>query len=136
MATDDAAFTTGPLLVAIPRGKPDRNGKPEEEIRLSLAEFKGHEYLALRVFRLNLDGGYFPVAGKGVSVRLSEAQAIADGCLEGLRRGGQGEVRSAGPAAVPSRSSSAREVTQAQRDAWGSSRPRRRGQERREAAEA
>lgn len=66
----------------------ERPGRPDErsELRVTLAEFKGNLYLGVRVWQESRDGsGFWPVKGKGVSIRLSEAMAVADALLTGLQ---------------------------------------------------
>lgn len=63
---------TGRRLAAFPRNR------GEEELRVNLAEFNGHEYLSLRVWSRGSDGNWWPVRGKGVSVRLSEIGELAE----------------------------------------------------------
>jgi hypothetical protein len=63
----------GVPLVALPRN----NG--QEELRVGLKEYQGNRYVSLRVW--GLDPGsdsWFPVRGKGCSVRLGEAEAVAE----------------------------------------------------------
>jgi hypothetical protein len=47
-----------------------------EELRVELAEFKGHPYISLRVWAPGTDGRFWPVKGKGVSVQLREAAGL------------------------------------------------------------
>src|SRR3954462_7419651 len=73
---------TGRNLATLPRSVRG----VEEELRISLAEFQGHAYLSIRVWALDKRSGqYWPVKGKGCSVRLREAQDVAAALLEGLR---------------------------------------------------
>lgn len=61
---------------------------PPGELRVSLSEFKGHQYLSIRLFEAGRDGTLWPVKGKGISVRLHEGQAVADAIIEGIARSG------------------------------------------------
>src|SRR5690349_2331793 len=70
---------TGELLATFPRM---RDGV-EQELRVYLDEYRGHPYLSIRVWELGR-GGYWPLAGKGVSIRLAEAQGVAEALLEAL----------------------------------------------------
>ncbi len=62
---------TGEVLASFPRAD-------GEELRLAAAEFNGAAYLALRVWRRDRSGCWWPVAGKGVSVRVGEAGGMAE----------------------------------------------------------
>jgi Transcriptional Coactivator p15 (PC4) len=76
----------GQLITAIPRGKPDRDtGQHGEEFRVTLDEFQGHPYIALRLFVRGNDGETMFPSKKGVSVRLGEAERVAAAILEALR---------------------------------------------------
>ena len=72
-----APVDDGVPLAALPRN----NG--QEELRVGLKEYQGNRYVSLRVW--GLDPGsdsWFPVRGKGCSVRLGEAEAV----VEALRK--------------------------------------------------
>jgi len=62
---------TGQRLAVFPRGE-------GVEMRVSLAEYEGHPYIALRVWERNAAGEWWPVKGKGCSLRLSEAGPLAE----------------------------------------------------------
>ena len=64
----------GRLLVAIPR----RSGEAEQELRIALDEYEGHPYLALRLWQLDPEGGWWPVKGRGISVRIGELAEVLD----------------------------------------------------------
>jgi hypothetical protein len=68
---------TGRRLATIPRG----DGR--EELRVSLAEFNGHPFVALRVWQRDASGQWWPTR-KGFSIRLSEAREVADTLAEAL----------------------------------------------------
>ena len=91
----------GERLVTLPRSS--RAG--EEELRVSLAEYQGHPYLSLRVWARDSYGQFWPLKNKGVSVRLSEAQDVAEALMAGLRIAEQGRppAPASKPAARPSR---------------------------------
>lgn len=58
-----------------------------EELRVSLATFEGHRYLSLRIWSQDRRSGqWWPVKGKGCSIKLREAREVADALLDGLRR--------------------------------------------------
>jgi hypothetical protein len=69
---------TGERLATFPRGD-------SEELRVTLAEFKGHRYISLRVWSEGPDGNLYPCPGKGCSVRLREAKGVAEALLAALR---------------------------------------------------
>ena len=54
------------------------------ELRVTLAEYEGRPYLSLRVWERGRDGKHWPVKGKGVSVRLSEARTVAEALLAAI----------------------------------------------------
>lgn len=47
------------------------------ELRVKLARYEGHPYIALRVWERNRDGRWFPVKGRGVSIRVGECDPLA-----------------------------------------------------------
>ncbi len=61
----------GQRLATFPRGK-------NEEFRVTLAEFNGNPFVSLRVWEQNQDGAWWPVKGKGCSVRVGEVAELAD----------------------------------------------------------
>jgi hypothetical protein len=62
----------GERLATFPRNRGD------EELRVTLATYNGHAYVALRVWARGQDGEFWPVRGKGCSVRLAEAGGLAE----------------------------------------------------------
>jgi Transcriptional Coactivator p15 (PC4) len=54
----------------------------DEKLRIAIDEFRGHRYLALRAWSRDRDGNFWPLKGKGVSVRLSELREV----IEALQR--------------------------------------------------
>lgn len=54
---------------------------PTQELRVSLDEFENHPYISIRVWQKGEGGAWWPVKGKGVSVRLSEATGVAEALL-------------------------------------------------------
>lgn len=67
-----APIPTGRTLAQIPRGS-------TEELRVALDEFAGHRYVALRLWRLDRRSGeWWPVKGKGVSIRLGELAEVVE----------------------------------------------------------
>lgn len=85
-ATAEPPRPSGTLLASFPRKS--REG-PEAELRVVLDEFQGSPYLALRVWQKDQAGNWWPVKGKGVSIRLSEAGGVADALREALGRANQ-----------------------------------------------
>jgi hypothetical protein len=61
----------GERLATFPRG-------PDAELRCTLAEYQGNPYIALRVWERDTRGAWFPVRGKGCSVRIAEASELAE----------------------------------------------------------
>lgn len=62
---------SGERLAVFPRGE-------GSELRVTLAEFNGNPFISLRVWEQNQAGDWWPVKGKGCSVRLSEAGGLAE----------------------------------------------------------
>jgi hypothetical protein len=60
---------TGKLLEAFPRNK------GREELRVTLSEFNGHQFVSLRVWERDFKGKFWPTK-RGVSVRLAEAEGV------------------------------------------------------------
>jgi hypothetical protein len=58
-------------LATFPRGD-------AAELRVTLAEYRGRSYVALRVWERGQDVQLWPVKGKGCSIRLGEAGELAD----------------------------------------------------------
>src|SRR3982750_2266133 len=78
---------TGRLLAAFPRRG---EAGVEQELRVVLDEYQGHRYLAIRLWQKDVrTGGWWPLRGKGVSIRLSEAQGVAEAMLEALEIAGE-----------------------------------------------
>lgn len=71
-----------------PQGPPQEHGERlatfargrDQELRVSLAEFEGHPYVALRVWQIapDITGTWWPVKGKGCSIRMAEASQLAE----------------------------------------------------------
>jgi len=61
----------GRRLATFPRGD-------GAELRISLAEYQGGPYVALRVWERDQAGAWWPVKGKGCSVRIAEAGKLAE----------------------------------------------------------
>ncbi len=55
-----------------------------EELRVSIAEYLGSPYIALRVWAVTAGLGWRPVSRKGLSVRLGEAEGVAAALLDAL----------------------------------------------------
>ncbi len=73
---------SGQLLAAFER--PGRGRGPDAELRVVLDTYQGHEYISLRVWTKSSDGGWYP-SKKGVSVRLGEAENLAEVLAEAVR---------------------------------------------------
>lgn len=91
-AQAEAPRESGTRLATLPRRGPAGEA---QELRVVLDAYNGHEYLSVRLWQGDR-GSWWPVKGKGVSVRLSEAEPVAAALLGGLRRAG--DVRSSGAA--------------------------------------
>lgn len=68
---NQAPAETGQRLAAFPRGQ-------DQELRVTLAEFEGHRYVSLRVWAMGRDGQWWPVRGKGCSIRLGEIRSLIE----------------------------------------------------------
>lgn len=53
----------------------------DEELRVTLAEFNGNPYIALRVWRADRFGQWWPVKGKGCSIRVGELAELIDSLI-------------------------------------------------------
>jgi len=73
-------------LATLPRS--NRDGT-QDELRVELAEFQGNPYLSLRIWRRNSQAQFWPQQGKGISIRLREAEDVADALRAGLRMADQ-----------------------------------------------
>jgi hypothetical protein len=81
----------GVRLLACPRT--GRTGG-EEEFRVHLSEFNGHKYVSCRVWaRDSRTGDWWPVKGKGVSIRLGELSDVADALQAARRLADQDQAR-------------------------------------------
>jgi len=67
----------GERLATIPR----RDG---DELRLSWAEYNGHNFLNVRVWHKDDNGTSFPYRDKGLTVRLAELDDFAEGIQKAL----------------------------------------------------
>lgn len=91
---------------------------PDAEMRVSLAEFEGRPYVSLRLWERDRGGGWWPVKGKGCSIRISEAPELSAvlarlspqaalcepaGPSAGLEQGWEPERRVGAPGAPPDR---------------------------------
>jgi hypothetical protein len=63
---------TGQRLIAFPRGR-----EGEEELRVCLDSYCGHEFIGVRLWSRNERGEWWPTK-KGVSIRLSEVKELAE----------------------------------------------------------
>ncbi len=66
-----APVERGRRLLTLPRGD-------GEELRANLDEFNGHPFLALRIWQKGQDGVWWPVKGKGISIRIRELEDVAE----------------------------------------------------------
>lgn len=65
---------SGRLLLALPR--PGKSRGPDGELRISLDEFQGHAYVAVRLWTRSASGEWFP-SRKGCSIRMAECEDFA-----------------------------------------------------------
>jgi hypothetical protein len=63
------------------------------ELRVNLAEYQGRPYLSFRVWERDQAGTWWPVKGKGCSVRIGECEELADALARVVGRIGQGTAR-------------------------------------------
>jgi hypothetical protein len=68
-----------------------------EELRVSVAEWKGHQFVSIRVWAPGPDGRLWPQRARGVSIKLREVAGLAEalawvaGQLGGDRRPDRGQ---------------------------------------------
>jgi hypothetical protein len=74
----------GKRLATLPRGRGD------EELRVNLDEYNGHPYIALRVWKQNGAGDWWPIAGKGLSIKTKELLDVAEALQQAAEMVGQG----------------------------------------------
>lgn len=72
----------------------------EQQLRVVLDEYRGHRYIAVRLWQAGQDGAFWPLKGKGVSIRLGEAEGVAAALVKAL---GQGHVEQPPREAPPRR---------------------------------
>lgn len=68
--------------MAIPRGE-------AEELRVSLDEYQGHPFVSIRVWALGRDGQWWPVRGKGCTIRVREMGQVIAALGRAARETGQ-----------------------------------------------
>jgi hypothetical protein len=93
----------GEVLAVLRRGR-------GEELRVVLDEYEGNPYLCLRVWAPCPDGRLMPVRGKGCSVRLREAEAVAEALVRGVELAEDGDARPPQRSKAPTRSRSSAEA--------------------------
>ena len=83
-----AARAGGPVPSGELLGRFPRRGPRDADIELRVVpgKFEGHPYLALHLCRRDPDVAWWPCKGKGVSIRLADAENIADAIREALNR--------------------------------------------------
>lgn len=69
----------GERLVTIQRGE-------DEEVRLSWATYNGRPFLNVRVWKKDDAGAWWPEKSKGLSVRVKELPAFAEGLAQAMDR--------------------------------------------------
>jgi hypothetical protein len=88
----------GEILARFPR---KNIGGPAQELRVVLDHYEGHAYLAVRVWQEGDGGVWWPVKGKGVSIRLSECEGMAEALLRARAATQDDARRPAGPMDPP-----------------------------------
>jgi hypothetical protein len=68
----------GRRLATFARTPRPGDGKPPQELRVSLEHFQGSPYVALKVWEQSSDGSWWPVKGKTISVRMGEVDELAE----------------------------------------------------------
>lgn len=81
---------SGELLISFPR--PGRGRGPDAELRVSLDEFQGHPFVSVRLWNRGPDGSWYPTK-KGCSVRLAEAEDLADVLAKAAQLAGKPAAR-------------------------------------------
>jgi hypothetical protein len=81
-SSTEAIEESGERLATFAR-KGSRGG-PDAELRVSLDHYQGHPFISIRVWEQGRDRRWWPVKGKGVSVRVAEARGVAEALLEAL----------------------------------------------------
>lgn len=61
----------GERLATLPRNQ-------NEELRINLAEYNGRPFIGLRIWAKGSDGNFWPVKGKGLSIRVAEIDEVID----------------------------------------------------------
>ena len=84
---------TGRHLAALDRSSQE-NG--DDQLRVVLDEFQGHPYISIRLWHKDHNNAWWPVKGKGISVRLREAESVADALREAVELAGGGSAPAAG----------------------------------------
>jgi hypothetical protein len=77
--------------------KRQNRDKPDEELRVSLDQYQGHDFISVRLWAHDPKSGFWPVKGKGISIRLREAEAVSAALLEAIRLSDQAETQPAAP---------------------------------------
>ena len=61
------------------------NGEPQR-LRMSLENYEGHDYISVRLWQEDhARRGWWPLSGKGISIRLREAEGVAEALRRALR---------------------------------------------------
>lgn len=85
-SASEAPAPSGHMIASFGRKGP--NGV-RQELRLFLDEYEGHAFLSLRLWQADQVGGWWPLKGKGISIRLSEAQGLAHAIEDALELAGE-----------------------------------------------
>jgi hypothetical protein len=88
---------SGEVLATFPRKAHDG---PECELRVSLEEYQGNPFVSVRVWERDQAGQWWPTK-KGVSVRMGEADGVAEALLRARAATQDDARRQAGPTDPP-----------------------------------
>ena len=76
-------------------------GDGRDELRVTLKTFAGRPFVSLRVWSRDDDGAWWPVKGKGVSVRLGEIAGVIDALRRADAAAGELDRRRQPPRPAP-----------------------------------
>lgn len=98
---------TGKVLCRLDR--PSSEGRAAARLFLTLEEYNGNPYFRLSLWEMGRFGWWWPVRGRTITVRISEADQLADAIRDAALQAGQGRMRRVagrvpgGRAGVPAR---------------------------------
>lgn len=68
---------TGQRLGTLKRGE-------EEEVRINWDEYKGHNFLSIKLWRRDSDGGWWPDKSKGITIKVRELSDFSESIVAAL----------------------------------------------------